>query len=114
MEIVSLRDQLAEAEASKSESRQKLGATREDNHRLEEIITALEQDVDTARMWVSPWQSQHDFSSGRIVAIGLRQGQYCSTLCSEQRQTMSNQIWSMLDISDLSRDLYQMHGFACA
>lgn len=65
---------------------------------------------------MSPWQSQHDFSSRRFVAIGLRQGQYHSTLCSEQRQTMSNQIWSMLDMSDLpsSRDFYQMHGFACA
>lgn len=47
---MSLRDQLAEAEASKSESRQKLGAAREDNRRLEEIITVLEQDVDIARM----------------------------------------------------------------
>ena len=50
MEIVSLRDQLAEAEASKAESRQKLGAAREDIRRLEETVAALEQDVDTARM----------------------------------------------------------------
>ena len=50
MEIVSLRDQLAEAEASKAESRQKLGAARGDIRRLDEIISALQQDVDTARM----------------------------------------------------------------
>jgi hypothetical protein len=50
MEIVSLRDQLAEAEASKAESLQKLGTARGDVRRLEEITAALEQDVDTARM----------------------------------------------------------------
>jgi hypothetical protein len=56
MDIVSLRDQLAEAEASKAESRQRLGTAREDIRRVEEVIAALEQDVDTARMCVSLWQ----------------------------------------------------------
>lgn len=49
MEIVGLRDRLAEAEESRGEARQKLGSAHEDIHRLEGVILRLEQDVDGAR-----------------------------------------------------------------
>ena len=50
MEIVSLRDRLAEAEESKGEARQKLGAAQEHVRHLEEVIARMEQDIDAARM----------------------------------------------------------------
>ena len=50
MEIVSLKDRLAEAEQSKVEARQKLGETFADVHRLEAVVIRLEQDVDSARL----------------------------------------------------------------
>ena len=50
MEIVSLRDRLAEAEESKVDARQKMSAAQEHVRHLEEIIARLEQEVDAARM----------------------------------------------------------------
>ncbi len=50
MEIVSLKDRLAEAEEGRVEVRQKLGETFADVHRLEALVMRLEQDVDSARL----------------------------------------------------------------
>ena len=49
MEIVSLRDRLAEAEEGRGETRQKLGAAQEHARHLEQVIAHLEQDIDAAR-----------------------------------------------------------------
>ena len=50
MDILSLRDRLAEAEESRTDARQKLATAHDDIRHLEEVILRLEQNVDSARM----------------------------------------------------------------
>lgn len=49
MEVVHLKDRLAEAEESKKETRAKLAAAHADIHRLEDLVDRLEQTVEQAR-----------------------------------------------------------------
>jgi hypothetical protein len=49
MEVVQLRDRLAEAEEARREARAKLGAAQADARRLEDQLAGLEQALDAAR-----------------------------------------------------------------
>ena len=49
MEVVQLRDRLAEAEEAKREARAKLGASQAEARRLEDQLSGLEQALDAAR-----------------------------------------------------------------
>jgi outer membrane murein-binding lipoprotein Lpp len=49
MEIVHLKDRLAEAEEGRGETRAKLASAHADVHRLEDLVDRLEQDVEQAR-----------------------------------------------------------------
>jgi hypothetical protein len=46
MEIVRLKDRLAEAEEGRCDTHDKLAVARADVHRLEDRVTALERDLD--------------------------------------------------------------------
>ena len=46
MEIVRLKDRLAEAEEGRRDTHDKLAAARAEVHRLEDRVTALERDLD--------------------------------------------------------------------
>jgi hypothetical protein len=50
MDIVRLKDRLAESEEVKREARSKLAAAHADVHRLQDLVNRMEQDVDQARV----------------------------------------------------------------
>ncbi len=57
MEIVRLKDRLAEAEEGRRETHGKLAATRAQVHGLEDQITHLEQELDQSRSCAPPHPS---------------------------------------------------------
>ncbi len=60
MEVVRLKDRLAEAEEGRRDTHAKLAAARADVHRLEDRVTALERDLDQAHTCVAFLSDVHD------------------------------------------------------
>ncbi|CAL5218500.1 g186 [Coccomyxa viridis] len=82
MEIVSLRDRLAEAEESKGEARQKLGAAQEHVRHLEEVIARMEQDIDAARMEASEKRAE----AQGLMGVAERYAQLTADLAAAQER----------------------------
>ncbi|CAK0736757.1 hypothetical protein CVIRNUC_000798 [Coccomyxa viridis] len=87
MEIVSLKDRLAEAEEGRVEVRQKLGETFADVHRLEALVMRLEQDVDSARLEASERRAE----AQGLMGVAERNAQLAADLAAARERGLQAQ-----------------------